>query len=269
MQVSPAALAAATPEAESSRASASAGATPSRSQARRYRSGAGLACGDVVGGHDRVEDVEHAGRAQRGVDQAARRVRGEPQRHPPAQPRHQLHRPGPPLDVPQQGGVHHLDHLVDELRAALARLAQPLREEVRGVLERGADHPHLVLVAEDGAVRGEELLLGALPEHLGVEQQAVHVEDDGPIPMPQRLAHPLAREEGARCARPGSGGAAPPDTGRRAPRRAARRASAPPASARSALPTPAARRGSWRRGASPCRSPRGRPRPRRPPRPPR
>ena len=50
------------------------------------------------------------------------------------------------------------------------------------------DDGHLVVPRELAAVVAKEVDLGGVPQRLGVEQQAVHVEDDGPIPTVQRHA---------------------------------------------------------------------------------
>ena len=97
---------------------------------------------------------------------------------------------------------------VDELGSSLERPAEPIGEVARGDLEAGADHGHLVVARELAAVACEELGLGLVPERLGIEQQAVHVEDHGPIAAGER--HPLSprREERAAGVAPARAGAA-------------------------------------------------------------
>ena len=84
---------------------------------------------------------------------------------------HRLH---PVLEL----GDDQLVQLLDQLRRP-ARLAQAPLEDAAGDLGRGADQLALVGGGELDAAPLEEVLLGPGPDRLGVEQQAVVVEDDG------------------------------------------------------------------------------------------
>ena len=68
--------------------------------------------------------------------------------------------------------------LLDQLRGA-ARLAEAPLQHPAGDLGRGADQLALVGGRELEPAALEEVLLGPRPDRLGVEQQAVVVEDDG------------------------------------------------------------------------------------------
>ncbi len=93
--------------------------------------------------------------------------------------------------------MHERDHLVDQCRPAFRRLAQPIGEIASRDVEAGADHLHLVIPGERDPATREELDLGVVPQGLGIEQQAVHVEDRGPIPPGERHSLILRREEGS------------------------------------------------------------------------
>ena len=84
------------------------------------------------------------------------------------------HRLDPVLELGDDQRVQ----LLDQLRRA-ARLAQPPLQHAAGDLGRGADQLALVGGGELDAAAREEVLLGPGPDRLGVEQQAVVVEDDG------------------------------------------------------------------------------------------
>ena len=84
---------------------------------------------------------------------------------------HRLH---PVLEL----GDDELVQLLDQLRRA-ARLAEPPLEDAAGDLGRGADQLALVGRGELEAAALEQVLLGPRPDRLGVEQEAVVVEDDG------------------------------------------------------------------------------------------
>ena len=84
---------------------------------------------------------------------------------------HRLH---PVLEL----GDDQLVQLLDQLRAA-AGLRQPPLEDAAGDLGRGADQLALVGGRELEPPPLEQVLLGPGPDRLGVEQQAVVVEDDG------------------------------------------------------------------------------------------
>jgi hypothetical protein len=156
----------------------------------------GLGVLDVVGGDDRIEGIGQAGGPEGGVNEIARRVRGERQRDAVPQPLDELHRAGTRIYLATQLGQHQDAHLVNERGAALGRLGEPLREVARREIEGGAHHRERVGGGVFGAVPPKELGLGPLPQDLGIEQQAVHVEDDRPIAMRQRLVHrPGAKNE--------------------------------------------------------------------------
>ena len=84
---------------------------------------------------------------------------------------HRLH---PVLEL----GDDQLVQLLDQLRGA-AGLAQAPLEHAAGDLGRGADQLALVGRGELAPAALEEVLLGPGPDRLGVEQEAVVVEDDG------------------------------------------------------------------------------------------
>ena len=117
------------------------------------------------------------------LERAARRRRsGELETSPIGVPRsrsaaqqlaradHRLH---PVLELGDDQRVQ----LLDQLRRA-ARLAEPPFQDAAGDLGRGPDQLALVGGGELGAAALEEVLLGPGPDRLGVEQQAVVVEDD-------------------------------------------------------------------------------------------
>ena len=75
-------------------------------------------------------------------------------------------------------GDDQLVQLLDQLRRP-ARLAQAPLQHPAGDLRRGADQLALVGGGELDPAALEEVFLGAGPDRLGIEQQAVVVEDDG------------------------------------------------------------------------------------------
>jgi hypothetical protein len=164
---------------------------------------------DVVGGDDGVERIGKACRGEGIVDQESRRVGGQaqPDTLEIAQSLDQVDCPWSRVDLHSHPIVHERRALLDQLRSALERPAQPLGEIARGDLEIGADDPHLILVRELRAVAAKELGLGIVPEGLRVEQEAIHVEDDGPIASGERHPIPARRRTSHRRHR-GSGGAA-------------------------------------------------------------
>jgi hypothetical protein len=154
---------------------------------------------DIIGGHDRIEGIGEAGVAKRLVDEEARRVGGEPQPHliHPPQAIDQLHRAGSRIHLPADALMHELDHLIDQGITPLEWPTQPLSEVAGGDSAVRPDHRHLVLVREIHAMAPKELHLGFMPEGLGIEQEAVHVEDDGPIPPGKGHRSAPRREEGS------------------------------------------------------------------------
>src|SRR6185436_11373626 len=68
-------------------------------------------------------------------------------------------------------------------------------EIVRGEVVARANHGHLVVPGELAAMTAKQVDLGRVPEGLGVKQQAVNVEDDGPIPPAERHAQDRAKNE--------------------------------------------------------------------------
>jgi hypothetical protein len=153
-------------------------------------SGAGL-------GRSTSDDVTIASNASaRAADQVARRVRCQAERDAErAKPVDQLERAGARLDLLADEVVHERGRLVDQLAPALRRPAQALGEVARGDVEAGADDAQLILARELAAVAAEELGLGLVPEGLGIQQQAIHVEDDGPIAAGQGHASVPTGEE--------------------------------------------------------------------------
>ena len=266
MQVSPAALAAATPR-PNPRAP---GHPPAPRPAVRRQGGRGPARAsmrDVVGGHDHVEDLEHAG----GGRAASTRRRGEFEASPSgARPRNRATSsiaPGRSVTSRSSSAYIICDHLVDELRPARRGSPRRSAKKSRGYSNEVPITAILSSWLKTAPCAAKSSLLGALPEHFGVQQQAVHVEDDSPIPMPQAARSPLAEKNDLpRSARERRSGTA--DTAHRA-RAAGRPASAPRREAPLLAPLPAGRWASWSPGAWRCRWPRdgpSRPRPRMRPR---
>src|SRR3954447_113688 len=133
---------------------------------------------DVLGADHRVEAVVYAGGAQRAGGELAPGVRGEPDRDAArAQRLEQLERPGHRLDTRAvELGVNELAQLDAQL-VAPARLAEVALHRQRRLRARRAEHLALVVERELGAVAGVERALGARPRVLGVEREAVVVED--------------------------------------------------------------------------------------------
>ena len=123
------------------------------------------------------------------VDEGARGVRRQPELHIGlAKALDELDRARACFHRLADAIVHAGDHLLDERRALGAGATQAIGEVVRGEVVARADDGHLVVPRELAAVVAKEVDLGGVPQRLGVEQQAVHVEDDGPIPTVQRHA---------------------------------------------------------------------------------
>ena len=177
--VSPAARAAATPVGESSRATTvGARLDPEAPTGLQVGVGRRLRRRHFVGAEHDVEAVVEADDLQRALDEDERRVGDEADRRAALLERVQQlagadHRLHPVLEL----GDDQLVQLLDQLGGA-ARLAEAALEDAAGDLGRGADQLALVCGRELEPAPLEEVLLGPGPDRLGVEQQAVVVEDD-------------------------------------------------------------------------------------------
>jgi hypothetical protein len=120
--------------------------------------------------------VQETRARQHALDELRLRVRRERERDAGlAERRDQLERAGARRDALQRLLHHELEQLVHQ-RLALARTREHRFELVRGHRARGADQRPLVLDRERPPEAREQLLLGARPRLLGVEQQAIVVE---------------------------------------------------------------------------------------------
>src|SRR3954449_940314 len=140
--------------------------------------GRGLGPVDVLGAHDRVEVVVDARGPQRARGELAARVRRHADRNAGAPQRaDELHRSRHRLDAGAvELGVHELAQLDAQLVAAAGLTEVALHGERR--LRAGrAEHLALVVERELGPVARVERTLGARPRVLGVEREAVVVED--------------------------------------------------------------------------------------------
>jgi hypothetical protein len=173
----PAALAARMPLWESSIAAARVGSTPSRRGRLEVDVRGRLAVGDLLRRDRRLEVSCDAHQVEREVDQLAVRGRGEGQR--------------PALREALDRGLGAGDHR-EVLAVAILESADDLGVDLVGRLREAYDivhvarplgraHAHHVplgaLVPAAAALFGE-LLAGLVPDLLGVEQEAVQVEDD-------------------------------------------------------------------------------------------
>ena len=209
--VRPAARAAATPVGESSRATTSGpGSTPSATAGLEVGVGRGLRRRGFVGADDDVEGVLEGDDLQRAADELDRRVRDQADRGAAAaQRRQQIAGADHRLHAMLELGDHQLVQLLDQLRRPARLLEAPL-EDPPGDLGRGADQLHLVGGRELHPPPLEEVLLGPRPDRLGVEQQAVVVENHGVGPRrlhvrEHRVARWLSTSRSAcRCATPAS-----------------------------------------------------------------
>ena len=132
-----------------------------------------------MGADDGVEVGVEAGQLERAQDEGERRVGDErDRRSPPPQLLEQLagaeHRLDPVLELGDDQRVQLLDQLLGP-----ARRLEPAFQDPRGDRRRAADQLALVGGGELEAAAGEHVGLGPGPDRLGVEQQAVVVEDDG------------------------------------------------------------------------------------------
>ena len=106
-----------------------------------------------------------------------RRVRRDRDRDPFAQLGDELDRARKRLRFLEQPPLDELQQLAPERVGATGLLEQAL-EDARAVVERSADQRSLVGGAEAPAVAREQLLLRTRPAGLGVDEEAVAVEDD-------------------------------------------------------------------------------------------
>ena len=136
-----------------------------------------LRLGHVLGGHDDGEGLGEPRRLEHGGDEGAGRVRGDADRPPAVERRDELERPRQRLDALLDLDGDEVVELASE-RLALSRPVEEPLEDPAARLERGAEERRLLLAAEGAAVAPEEGRLGARPAALGVEQEAVAVEDD-------------------------------------------------------------------------------------------
>jgi hypothetical protein len=131
----------------------------------------------VLGGDDDLERLRQAGRLQHRLDPSAGRVRGDAEAAPAGERRDELPRAGPGLDAVPELAEDELVELVPE-RLGLAGPAEQALEDPAARLPRRPEELRLLGAAERPLVAGEERGLGARPQALRVEQQAVAVEDD-------------------------------------------------------------------------------------------
>jgi hypothetical protein len=108
-----------------------------------------------------------------------RRVRRDAEAAPSGERLDELACPGPGLDAVAELAEDELVELVPE-RLGLARPVEEALEDPAARLGRRTEELRLLLDAEGASVPREELRLGARPQTLGVEQEAVAVEDDRP-----------------------------------------------------------------------------------------
>src|SRR4051812_33171917 len=133
---------------------------------------------DVLGADDRVEVLVDARGAQRARGELAARVRRQADRRAAvAEGADQLDGAGHGLDA--RAVELRVDELaqLDPQLVAPARLIEVALHRQRRLLARGAEHLALVIERELGPVARVERSLGARPRVLGVERQAVVVED--------------------------------------------------------------------------------------------
>src|SRR5215218_983483 len=131
-----------------------------------------------MGAEDDVEMPLEADDLDRALDEAQRRVGDQADRRPPlAQALEQLAGADHRLHAVLELGDDQRVQLLDQPRRP-AGLPQPLFQHPAGDLGRGADQHPLVGRGELGPAPLEEVFLGPGPDRLGVEQEAVVVEDD-------------------------------------------------------------------------------------------
>src|SRR5438067_2116243 len=138
----------------------------------------GLRVLELVAGDGRVEVVRVEPAAdEHGLDEAARGVRRDPDRHATAKLRDELERAGEWLDASSDLLRHQHEQGLRQLRG-VARPVEQALEDAPAREPPGAEERLLVVQGEGSAVPAEELGLGARPQGLAVDQQPVAIEDD-------------------------------------------------------------------------------------------
>ena len=176
----PAAWAARTPEWESSRARQSAGSTPSRRAAVEVGFGVRLGVYRLVAGDDGLEHFEEP----RGAEMADRHAAGATRWRPPSGCRARAARPAAPRTPAFTGTVSAMrlrmmpGTLVEQRHRGRSphRLRRAARWWPRGWRRPWPYAPSSVIVKPRSAADLED---DGLEDQLGVEERAVHVEDDG------------------------------------------------------------------------------------------
>ena len=133
---------------------------------------------DLVGRDDDGKGFGELRCLERRRDEAERRVRRNRERRAAAERRDELARSRPRGGALQHQLADELEQLATQVRCA-ARLLQEALEDEPSALERRSEQHSLLLGAERLPVPGEERALGRGPRLLGVEQEAVEIEDDG------------------------------------------------------------------------------------------
>ena len=175
----PAARAAATPVCESSSADAPRPAsTPSRARGLEVDVGRGLGRRHLVGGDDRVEGVLEPREPERALDELARRVRRQRDRAGRRRAARRRARTAPGIG----GAPCRTSSITRSCSSSISAWPAPGRPSIASSLPAATareepSRSRLCSIVNVAAVALEERHLGARPRLLGVEQQAVVVED--------------------------------------------------------------------------------------------